>query len=116
MLGLALKQQKRKARKERVSKGMPTYRSGEAAPQGLELAHAQVLTQAASWGGGSLHALPIRRGLWEDRTVLGSDQNRHPLPLILQPSSVRCLPQLRRPPDARGRLGDGSAHAPTPLR
>lgn len=37
-------------------------RGGEAAPQGLELANAEVLTQAASWGGGRLHACET---LWQ---------------------------------------------------
>lgn len=116
MLGLALKQQKRQARQGRRSGDTPTYRGSEAAPQGLELAHAQVLTQAASWGGGGLHALAIRRGLRKDRTVLEPDQSRHPsrFRLPCRPSPVHSLPPLRRPPDAPGRLGDGSAHAPTP--
>lgn len=45
----------------------PTYRGGEAAPEGLELTHAEVLPQAASWGGGGLHALAVRRGLRKTR-------------------------------------------------
>lgn len=54
-------------------------RGGEAAPQGLELANAEVLTQAASWGGGRLHALAISRGLSSTaRQMLGEGSETAP--------------------------------------
>lgn len=96
----------------------PTYRGGEAAPQGLELAHAKVLPQAASRVCGGLHAPAVRRSLRGDLTAVWPDLTAAlpPFPANLQVQLRPPLPQPRRPPGAPGRPGDGSARAPIRLR
>lgn len=108
----------------RVGAGVaPTYRGGEAAPQGLELPRADVLAQAAAGGRGGLHAPAVRCSLQGEGAVGGLTAAIAPPPPPARPfwphrhgPALGSLPRPRRPPSAPGRRGGGSARAPTPLR
>lgn len=71
----------------------PTYRGGEAAPQGLELAPAQVLAEAAPGRGGGLHAPAVRRSLRGGDRPVGSAASPEP-----PPSPLPAAPQARPGP------------------
>lgn len=112
-------------------RGAPTYRGGEAAPQGLELSRAKILPQVAARGRGRLHAPAVGRCLGEGKGrtrvagALAPAPSQRPAvrPVSRDPSCPAgitppdtSLPRAHRPPGARGRRGGGFALAPTPLR
>lgn len=79
-----------------------THRGGEAAPQGLELARAQIPAQAAARGRGRLHAPAVGGGLRESG-VTGRPRRR-PLTPARPPGPTSSPQAARRSGKARRRL------------